>query len=52
MDGHGGSGASLDRFEDMLRRLDEAFAALTFRTVVAIVGTSLSVGLILIAFSL
>lgn len=36
----------------MLRRLDEAFAALTLSTVFAIVGTSLSVGLILIAFFL
>lgn len=45
--------ASLDRFErDMLRRLDETFAATTFSAVIAIVGTSLSVGLILIAFFL
>lgn len=42
--------ASLDRFErEFLRRLDEQFAAQTFTAVVAIVGTSLSVGLVLIA---
>jgi hypothetical protein len=42
--------ASLDRFErDLLRRLDEQFAAMTFTAVVAIFGTTLSVGLILIA---
>lgn len=43
---------SPDRFEDTLRRLDEAFAAQTFTVAVAIFGTTLSVGLILIAFFL
>jgi hypothetical protein len=42
--------ASLDRFgRDILHRLEDQASTFTFMAVLAIVGTSLSVGLVLIA---